>query len=74
MKLRQGFKLYAIVTQFLLQTFALVVLGIYAGSKIDARYDTGTTWSGILGIVGTIVGLTYFAVYVYKIGKNNGKR
>lgn len=74
MKLRQGFKLYAIVTQFLLQTFALVVLGIYIGSKFDAKYDTGTMWSGILGIVGTIVGLTYFAIYVYKLGKNNGKR
>lgn len=74
MKLRQGFKLYAIVTQFLLQTFALVVFGIYFGSKIDARQGTETLWSGLLGVVGIIIGLTYFAVYVYKLGKKNGKR
>lgn len=73
MKARQGFKLYAIVTQFLLQTFALVVLGIYVGSKLDARFESGTLWSGVLGIVGTVVGLSYFAVYVYKLGKKNGK-
>ncbi len=74
MKLRKGFRLYAIVTQFLLQTFALVVVGIYAGSKLDARFDTGTTWSGILGIVGVVVGLGYFGLYVYKLGKKNGER
>lgn len=74
MKLGKGIRLYAIVTQGLLQTFAMAILGIYGGSKLDARYETGTTWSGILGIVGAVFGLVYFAWYVYKLGKRNGTR
>lgn len=72
MKLGKGIRLYAIVTQFLLQTFALAVLGIYAGSKIDARLDTDTLYSGVLGIVGSLIGLFWFGYYVYKLGKRDG--
>ncbi len=69
MRLGKGIRLYAVVTQFLLQTFALVIIGIYAGSKIDARLGTDTLYSGILGLVGALVGLFFFAFYVYKLGK-----
>jgi len=73
MKLRQGFKLYAIVTQYLMQTVALVVFGVYFGSKLDLKYGTENVWSGALGILGIFIGLISFAFFVYKQGGKNGK-
>ena len=74
MKLGKGFRLYALVTQYLFQTFALAVIGIYGGSKLDIRFDTGTTYSGILGIVGVLIGITTFIVAMYRDGVKNGKK
>ncbi len=71
MKMRKGFKLYAIVTQYLMQTVALVVLGVYFGSKLDLKYDTGNTFSGALGIAGIFIGLVTFALFVYRYGGKN---
>jgi|GEM_PF-4160463 len=73
MKIRKGFRLYAIVTQYLMQTVALAILGIYIGSKLDIKYDTGITFSGILGILGVFLGLGVFIMFVIRFGGKNGK-
>lgn len=74
MKMRKGFKLYAIVTQYLMQTVALVVFGVYFGSKLDTKFGTENVYSGTLGILGIFVGLTMFATFVYRYGGKNGKK
>ena len=74
MRLGKGIRLYAIVSQFLFQTVALLVVGIYVGSKIDAHYNTDTLYSGILGLVGAIIGIVFFMFYVYRLGKKNGTK
>ncbi|QVK21536.1 hypothetical protein KHQ82_04225 [Mycoplasmatota bacterium] len=74
MKIRKGFKLYAIVTQYLMQTVALVVFGVYFGSKLDIKYGTENLYSGLLGILGIFVGLITFAIFVYRYGDKNGKK
>lgn len=69
-KWRKGLRFYAIVTQFLLQTFLLVVLGLWAGARLDEALETGTSlYSSIFGIVGIFLGLGVFIVFVLRANK-----
>lgn len=69
-KWRKGLRFYAIVTQFLLQTFLLVVIGLWAGARLDEAFETGTSlYSSIFGIVGIFLGLGVFIVFVLRANK-----
>jgi hypothetical protein len=69
-KLSKGLRFYAIVTQFLLQTFALVLIGLWGGARLDEVLETGTSlYSSIFGIAGIFVGLGIFIVFVLRSNK-----
>jgi len=68
MKYKKAFRIYTLTTQFLLNTFGLTLLGIYFGWKLDVKYDTGDLYSGLLGILGIIIGLSTFIFFVLKSG------
>ena len=67
-KLHKGFRFYAIVTQFLLQTFVLVALGVWGGGQLDELWQTNFM-SAILGIVGIIAGLGSFIFFVLRANR-----
>jgi len=67
-KLNKGFRFYAIVTQFLLQTFVLVALGVWGGGQLDELWQTNFM-SAILGIVGIIAGLGSFIFFVLRANR-----
>ena len=59
--------MYALVTQFLLQTFALVVLGLWAGARLDEAVNPGSSlYSSLFGILGIFLGLGLFIVFVIR--------
>jgi hypothetical protein len=69
-KLRKGLRFYAIVTQFLLQTFALVILGLWAGARLDEAIRPGSSlYSSLFGIAGIFLGLGIFIVFVLRANR-----
>jgi hypothetical protein len=67
-KINKGFRFYAIVTQFLLQTFILVALGVWGGGQLDALWQTNFM-AAILGIVGIMAGLGSFIFFVLRANR-----
>lgn len=67
-KLQKGFRFYAIVTQFLLQTFILVALGVWGGGRLDELWQTNVM-APILGIMGIVAGLGSFIFFVLRANK-----
>jgi hypothetical protein len=66
-KLSKGLRMYALVSQFLLQTFALVVLGLWGGARLDEAVNPGSSlYSSLFGILGIFVGLGLFIVFVIR--------
>lgn len=66
-KLTKGLRFYAIVTQFLLQTFALVLIGLWGGAQLDARLNPGSSlFSLLFGVLGIFLGLGVFIVFVIR--------
>lgn len=70
MKLGKGIRWYAIVTQYLLLIFTLLVGGVYAGSKLDLFFGTNF-WDALLGLVGIFVGIFSFIYFILKQGKQS---
>jgi hypothetical protein len=64
-KVQKGFRFYAIVTQFLLQTFLLVALGVWGGARLDELWQT-SFMSALLGLVGIVIGLGSFIFFVLR--------
>jgi hypothetical protein len=64
-KVQKGFRFYAIVTQFLLQTFLLVALGVWGGARLDELWQTSFL-SALLGLVGIVIGLGSFIFFVLR--------
>ena len=72
MRLGKSFRVYAVVTQYLLLVVTLLVIGVYLGSKIDDYLGT-ELWDRILGLVGIIAGITSFIFFMLKQGDKDGK-
>ena len=67
---RKGLRFYAIVSQFLLQTFLLVLLGLWAGARLDESLETGSSlYSSLFGILGIFLGLGVFIAFVLRANK-----
>ncbi len=64
-KIQKGFRFYALVTQFLLQTFVLVALGVWGGARLDELWQT-SFMSAILGLVGIVAGLGSFIFFILR--------
>lgn len=74
MKFKKYFKLYAIVTQFLIQTIVLVILGLYFGNWLDKKLGIENDLLAFLfGIIGIYGGLGSMIIYVMKRGKKDEK-
>lgn len=67
-KLQKGLRFYAIVTQFLLQTFLLVALGVWGGARLDELWQT-SFMSALLGLVGIVIGLGSFIFFVLRANR-----
>lgn len=67
--MKKGFKIYALVTQFLFQTLVLTFLGYYLGTRMD---EEGVL-PGILAVIGAFAGIASFMYYVYRMGDKDGK-
>lgn len=64
-KIQKGFRFYALVTQFLLQTFVLVALGVWGGARLDELWQTSFL-SALLGLVGIVAGLGSFIFFILR--------
>ncbi len=64
-KIQKGFRFYALVTQFLLQTFVLVALGVWGGARLDELWQT-SFMSALLGLVGIVAGLGSFIFFILR--------
>ena len=63
-------RFYALITQYILQTILLVLLGMYIGNKIDPD----SILKGILGTVGGILGIILFIIFIIKEGSKDGRK
>lgn len=72
MKLGKAFRIYAVVTQYLLLIFTLLVIGLYLGSKLDDLLGTDI-WAAILGFIGIVSGITSFIYQMIRRGDGFGK-
>lgn len=64
-RIQKGFRFYALVTQFLLQTFVLVALGVWGGARLDELWQT-SFMSALLGLVGIVAGLGSFIFFILR--------
>lgn len=66
----KSFKLYAIVTQYLITIACLTIGGYLLGRYVIFKTILA---GGIIATIGSIVGIIYFVIGLLKIGKINNE-
>lgn len=67
----KGMRAYAVVTQCLIQMFALMYLGYKIGADWWLKDNT---WGAVLCVVGAIIGIIVMIKTVIKVGDVSDKR
>lgn len=62
-------KMYALISQMLLEVFVLIIIGYFIGNKIDSD----GILKGVLAIVGGLLGLIFMILQVITIERKKNK-